>query len=133
MPPPQKPKELLQLVDTSSQVRSEMAEASLEGILTSGSPIARTCRSGSITPPANAMELQGKCQQSLPGATDSSACQAALYTSPAELKSALVASYHILLGQTPPSPPFILSQRASPVEEQPASAAPPTPVPKQSP
>ena len=39
-----------------------------------------------------------------------SACQAALYASPLELKSALVASYHILLGQTPP---FILLQRAS--------------------
>ena len=44
-----------------------------------------------------------------------------------------MASYHILLGQTPPSHPFVLLQRASPVEEQPASAAPPTPVPKQSP
>ena len=62
-----------------------------------------------------------------------STCQATLYTSPAELKSTLVASYHILLGQTPPSHPFVLSQRAFPVEECPASAAPPTPVPKQSP
>ena len=62
-----------------------------------------------------------------------SACQATLYASPAELKGVLVASYHILLGQTPLSPPFILSQRTSPVEEQSASAAPPTPVPKQSP
>ena len=33
-----------------------------------------------------------------------SACQATLYTSPPELKSTLAASYHILLGQTPPSP-----------------------------
>ena len=32
MPPPHKPKELLQPVDTSSQVSAEMAEASLEGI-----------------------------------------------------------------------------------------------------
>ena len=56
-----------------------------------------------------------------------STCQAALYASSAELKSALVDSYHILLGQEPPSHPFTLSQRASPVEEQ------PTPVPKQSP
>ena len=31
-PPPHKPKELLQLVDTSSQASAEMAEASLEGI-----------------------------------------------------------------------------------------------------
>ena len=62
-----------------------------------------------------------------------SACQATLYDSPPELKSTLAASYHILLGQTPPSPPFILSQRASPVGEQSTSAAPPPPVPKQSP
>ena len=62
-----------------------------------------------------------------------SACQATLYTSPAELKSILVASYHLLLGQRPLSHPFVLLQKASPVEEQPASAAPPTPVPKQSP
>ena len=62
-----------------------------------------------------------------------SACQAALYTRPLDLKSALAASYHILLGQMPPSPPFVLSQRASPVEELPTPAAPPTPVPKQSP
>ena len=62
-----------------------------------------------------------------------SACQAALYASPAELESALVASYHLLSGQTPPSHPFVQSQRASPVEEQPTSAAPPIPVPKQSP
>ena len=33
----------------------------------------------------------------------------------------------------PPLPPFVLSQRASPVEELPTPAAPPTPVPKQSP
>ena len=62
-----------------------------------------------------------------------SACQAALYASPTELKSALVVSYHIVLEQAPLSHPFALSQRASPVEEQPASAAPPTSVPKQSP
>ena len=59
--------------------------------------------------------------------------QVTLYTSPPELKSSLAASYHILLGQTPLSPPFILLQRASPVEEQPTSAVPPTPAPKQSP
>ena len=62
-----------------------------------------------------------------------SAHQAALYTSPAELKSTLVTSYHLLLGQTPLSHPFILLQRASPMEEQPTSAASPAPVPKQSP
>ena len=62
-----------------------------------------------------------------------SACQAALYASPVELKSTLVASYHILLGWAPLSHPFSLSQWASSVEEQPTSATPPTPVPKQSP
>ena len=46
--------------------------------------------------------------------------------------STLAASY-ILLGQTPPLPPFILLQWASPVEEQPTSATPPTAVSKQSP
>ena len=45
----------------------------------------------------------------------------------------LVASYHVLLGQTPPSHPFALSQRTSPVEEQSTPAAPPSQVPKQSP
>ena len=59
--------------------------------------------------------------------------QAALYTSPVELKGMLVASYHVLLGQTPLSHPFALSQRTSLVEEQSTSAAPPLPVSKQSP
>ena len=59
--------------------------------------------------------------------------QAAMCASPMALKNALVTSCHILLGQTPPSPPFILLQRTSPVEEQLASAAPPTLVPEWSP
>ena len=58
-----------------------------------------------------------------------SACQVVLYNSPLELKSTLVTSYHILLGQTPPSPPLVLPQKTSPVEEQPTTAAPLTPVP----
>ena len=57
MPPSHQPKELLQPVDTSSQVSAEMAEASLEGIPTSISPIAVTSRSESVTPPVDAMEL----------------------------------------------------------------------------
>ena len=61
-----------------------------------------------------------------------SACQATLYTSPAEIKGILVASYHILLGQAPTSHPFALLQRTSPMEEQSAPAAPPMPVCKQS-
>ena len=62
-----------------------------------------------------------------------STCQAAMCASPMALKNAMATSYHILLGQTPPSPPFILSQRTSPVEEQPAPAAPPASVPEWSP
>ena len=62
-----------------------------------------------------------------------STCQAALHVSPAELKGVLVASYHILLGQAPTSHPFTLSQGTSPAEQQSAPAAPPAPVPKQSP
>ena len=62
-----------------------------------------------------------------------SACQAALHASPAELKGMLVASYQILLGQASTSYPLALSQRTSPAEEQSAPAAPPAPVPKQSP
>ena len=62
-----------------------------------------------------------------------SACQIVLYSSLPLLKGTLAASYHILLGQTPPSPPLILPQRTSPVEEQPTAAVSPTPAPKQSP
>ena len=60
-PPPHKPKELPQLVDTSSQVSTlddaEMVEASLEGVPTTISPIAMTARSRSITPPEDMAEL----------------------------------------------------------------------------
>ena len=62
-----------------------------------------------------------------------STCQVVLYSSPPSLKGALAASYHILLGQTPPSPPLIPPQRTSPVEEQPTTAVSPTKIPKQSP
>ena len=62
-----------------------------------------------------------------------SACQAALHTSPVELKCVLVASYHILLGQAPMSHPFTLSQGASQAEQQSAPVAPPATLPKQSP
>ena len=62
-----------------------------------------------------------------------STCQATLCSSPIVLKNAMATSYHILLGQTPPSLPFVLLQRTSPVEEQLDPAAPPTSVPKQSP
>ena len=62
-----------------------------------------------------------------------SACQVILYHSPPQLKGTLATSYHILLGQTPLSPPFIPAQKTSPVEEQPTTAASPTPARKQSP
>ena len=65
MPPPHKPKELLQAVDTSSQASTEMAEASLEGIPTSISPIAVTSRSRSITPPVDAAELWENANKAL--------------------------------------------------------------------
>ena len=57
-PSSQQPKELLQPVDTSSQVSTEMAQASLERIPTSISPIAVTSRSESVTPLVYAMELR---------------------------------------------------------------------------
>ena len=60
-PPPHKLKELPKLVDISSQVSAlddvKMAEASLEGVPTTISPIAATPRSRSITPPTDAAEL----------------------------------------------------------------------------
>ena len=62
-----------------------------------------------------------------------SVCHVILYHSPPQLKGALATSYHVLLGQTPPSPPLILPQKTSPMEEQPTTAASPPPVPKQSP
>ena len=57
MPLAQKSKELLQPVDMSSQVSTEMAEGSLEGIPTSISPITVASRPRSISPPVDAMEL----------------------------------------------------------------------------
>ena len=65
MPPPHKPKELLQPVDISSQVSAKMAEASLEGIPTTISPITMTTRSGSVTPPADAADLQENANKAL--------------------------------------------------------------------
>ena len=62
-----------------------------------------------------------------------SACQVVLYHSLPQLKGGLATSYHILLGQTPPSPPLIPPQKTSPMEEQPTTAASPTSGPKQSP
>ena len=65
MPPPQKSEELLQPVNTSSQVSVEVAETSLGGIPTSISPIAVASRTGSITPPVHAMELWENANKAL--------------------------------------------------------------------
>ena len=69
MPPSHKPEKLLQPVDTSSQVSAQedakIAEASLEGVPTTISPIAVTTRSGSITPPADAAELWENANKAL--------------------------------------------------------------------
>ena len=65
MPSSHLPKELLQLVDTSSKVSIEMAETSLEGIPTSISPIVVTSRSESITPPADAVGLCANANKAL--------------------------------------------------------------------
>ena len=60
-PPPHKLRDLSRLVDTSSQVSTlddiEMAEASLEEVPTTISPIAETPGSRSGTPPADASHL----------------------------------------------------------------------------
>ena len=68
-PPPHKPKELPQPVDTSSQVSTlddaEMVEASLEGFPTTISPIAMTTRSRSITPPTDVAELWENANKAL--------------------------------------------------------------------
>ena len=61
-----------------------------------------------------------------------SACQAALQASPIELRSALVASYHLLMGQAPMSQPFTLPQGA-PTEQPSATAAPSSLAPEHSP
>ena len=80
------------------------------------------------------LEVQVIQKESRSQANFLSAYQAALYTSSPELRSTLASSYHILLGLTPPSLPLIILPRAShPVEQQPSSAIPPTPVPKWSP
>ena len=62
-----------------------------------------------------------------------SSCQAALYHSPLLLRGTLATLYHLLLGQVSPSPQPILPPRTPPAEEQPSTAAPSTPMPKQSP
>ena len=59
--------------------------------------------------------------------------QATLYHTPQPVRENLATSYHILLGQSPPSPPSVPCPKAPTVGEQPPLAAPPTPMPKWSP
>ena len=70
-PPPHKPKELLQQVDTlsqaSTQEEAKMAEASLEGVPTTICPIAMTTRSESITTPIDTVELWENANKALEG------------------------------------------------------------------
>ena len=62
-----------------------------------------------------------------------SSSQAALYHSLQPLRGVLDASYHMLLGQAPPSPTLIQPPRTPSAEEQPSMAAPPIPTSKQCP
>ena len=62
-----------------------------------------------------------------------SACQAILCHAPQPIRENLTTSYHVLLGQSPPSPPSAPPTRAPPVGEQPPMAASPKPVSKWSP
>ena len=64
-PPLQKSEELPQPVDTSSQVSTEVAEASLEGIPTSTYPIPTAARTGNVTPLVDAMELWENANKAL--------------------------------------------------------------------
>ena len=68
-PPPHKLRDLSRPVDTSSQVSTpndvKMAEASLEEVPTTISPIAVTPESRSITPPADVGQLQEKANKAL--------------------------------------------------------------------
>ena len=60
-------------------------------------------------------------------------CQVILYSSPPLLKSALATLYHLLLRQTPLSPPLFSLQRTSPTDGQLTTTISPSLVPKQSP
>ena len=59
-----------------------------------------------------------------------SACQAALHHTLQPLRENLATSYHIILGQSPPTLPSVLPARTPLVEDQPPAVAPPTPMPK---
>ena len=65
MTPPQKPEGSLWPVDTSSQVSAEAAEAPLEDIPASISPIAAISTTRSITPPVDELELHANDNKAL--------------------------------------------------------------------
>ena len=65
MTPPQKPEGPPQPIDTSSQASAEVAEASLEDMPASISPIAAISRTRSITAPLDTMELQANANKAL--------------------------------------------------------------------
>ena len=65
MTPPQKPERPPQPVDTSSQASTKVAEASLEDIPTSISPVAAISRTRSITPPVDELELWANTNKAL--------------------------------------------------------------------
>ena len=98
MPPPHKPKELLQPVDTLSQGSTEMAEASLEGKAACSTAIrdVKTQRASQAKLLQREhcnilwdLETQAIQKESRSQSGFLSASQATLNTSPAELKSAL--------------------------------------------
>ena len=62
-----------------------------------------------------------------------STCQAVLHHALQPLKENLTTCYHILLGQSPASPPSATPTRTPLVEEQPSAATSPQSVPKWSP
>ena len=62
-----------------------------------------------------------------------SSCQVTLSHNPPLLRGAMTTSYYILFGEAPLPPPHVLPWKDSPMEEQPLTTAPPTPMSKQSP
>ena len=74
MTPPQKPEGPLWPVDTSSQASIKEAEASLEDIPASISPIAAISRTGSVTPPVDIIELQANAKKALDDLLNTKVC-----------------------------------------------------------
>ena len=103
------------------------------GMLTPGGPPRLSHSTGIMPRPSNTWRNKSSKKKVRVRSTFSLPIQAALQASPAELNSALVASYHILMGHAPMSHPFTLSQGASPTKQLSVPAAPPSLVPEHSP